>query len=169
MATIPIPSLSSISEVTDDDLLVLHELTSGLSGKLQVQILKQFILLKYYQTPLGLFFQTGTTFTPTLSHRGAIIKLTNATSITLTIPSGVFSVGHRLHFRQGGDGQVTFVAGSGVTLEVPNGGLPKIASKWHLVTAYLERIDGNEYWVLCGGLEGASGGALMSIFTSEEY
>jgi hypothetical protein len=63
--------------------------------------------------------QTGTTFTPALSDNAAIVTLTNASAIALTIPpnsSVAYPVGSQINFIQGGSGQVTISGGSGVTI-----------------------------------------------------
>lgn len=64
----------------------------------------------------GVNLQTGTTYTFLASDVGKIVKLTNASGITATVPSGL-GAGFHCKVIQGGAGQVTF-AGSGAT--VPN-------------------------------------------------
>lgn len=59
--------------------------------------------------------QTGTTYTLVASDKGKMVTLTNASAITLTVPSGTFAAGDRVDLAQYGAGQVT-VAGSGVTV-----------------------------------------------------
>ncbi len=58
--------------------------------------------------------QTGTTYTLQASDAGTIVRLTNAADITVTVPQGVFVRGDTVGIQQGGAGQVTVVAGSGV-------------------------------------------------------
>ena len=64
--------------------------------------------------------QTGTTYTFALADaNNTVVSLTNASAITLTVPpnsSVAFPVGAILQFYQGGAGQVTVAAGSGVTI-----------------------------------------------------
>lgn len=60
-------------------------------------------------------FQTGTTYTLQASDLGKIVVLTNAAAITVTVPNSLVA-GFNCLTRQGGAGQVTFVAGSGATL-----------------------------------------------------
>ena len=63
--------------------------------------------------------QTGTTYTLALSDLGALVELSNASSITLTVPlesSVAFSVGDRIDILQAGAGQVTIAGAGGVTL-----------------------------------------------------
>jgi hypothetical protein len=63
--------------------------------------------------------QTGTTYTLALSDLGALVELSNASPITLTVPlesSVAFSVGDRIDILQVGAGQVTIAGAGGVTL-----------------------------------------------------
>ena len=59
--------------------------------------------------------QTGTTYTLVAADQDAIVTLTNASAIALTVPSGIFSIGQEINLVQFGAGQVT-VSGSGVTV-----------------------------------------------------
>jgi len=62
--------------------------------------------------------QTGTTYTLVLTDVAKVISMTNASAITLTVPTNAsvaFPVGSQILVYQGGAGQVT-VAGAGVTL-----------------------------------------------------
>jgi hypothetical protein len=69
--------------------------------------------------------QTGTTYTFALADaNNVVVSLTNASAITLTVPpnsSVAFPVGAILQFYQGGAGQVTVAAGSGVTINYTPG------------------------------------------------
>lgn len=60
--------------------------------------------------------QTGTTYTPVAADAGKLIKLSNASAVTLTIPSATFSAGQRLDILGYGAGLITVAAGSGMTL-----------------------------------------------------
>ena len=62
--------------------------------------------------------QTGTTYTLALTDVAKVVSLTNAASITLTIPTNAtvaFPTGTQILLYQGGAGQVT-VGGAGVTI-----------------------------------------------------
>jgi len=69
--------------------------------------------------------QTGTTYTFVAADaNNTVVSLTNASAITLTVPpnsSVAFPVGAILQFYQGGAGQVTVAAGSGVTINYTPG------------------------------------------------
>jgi hypothetical protein len=60
--------------------------------------------------------QTGTTYTLVASDTNKLVTASNASAITITIPPSVFSTGNQVHVQQIGAGQVTFAAGSGVTI-----------------------------------------------------
>ena len=62
--------------------------------------------------------QTGTTYTLALTDVAKVVSLTNAASITLTIPTNAtvaFPTGTQILLYQGGAGQVT-IGGAGVTI-----------------------------------------------------
>lgn len=56
---------------------------------------------------LTLNSQTGTTYTIQSSDVNKLVRLSNASAITLTIPNGIFSTGQQVHIQQTGAGQVT--------------------------------------------------------------
>lgn len=61
-------------------------------------------------------YRTGAAYTLVASDRGKMVQLDNGTAISLTVPSGIFSAGDRIDVTQLAGGQVTFVAGGGMTL-----------------------------------------------------
>ena len=72
---------------------------------------------------VGINAQTGTTYTPVLGDQGKLVTLTNAASITVTLPQNsslAFPIGASIDFLILGAGQATFSAGSGAT-KVPSG------------------------------------------------
>jgi len=95
--------------------------------------------------------QTGTTYTLVLADAGKTVDLNNASSISMTVPpnSGVaFPVGVRIDLVQSGAGQVTVVAGSGVTINSKAGNL-KIKGQWSAATLIQRSANS---WVLVGDL-----------------
>jgi hypothetical protein len=61
--------------------------------------------------------QTGTSYTLALSDAArTFVTASNASAITVTVPPSVFSAGQTIDIQQIGAGQVTFAAGSGVTI-----------------------------------------------------
>lgn len=94
--------------------------------------------------------QTGTSYTLQLSDAGRFITLTNASPITLTVPSeasAAFAVGTRISFAQIGAGQVTVAASGGVSISADPG--LKIAAQYG--GAELVKL-GVDWWLLVGRL-----------------
>ena len=60
--------------------------------------------------------QTGTTYTLVSADANNLVTASNAGAITVTVPPSVFTVGQSVNIVQLGAGQVTFAAGSGVTI-----------------------------------------------------
>jgi len=92
--------------------------------------------------------QTGTSYTLALSDAGGLVECTNASPFTLTIPqesSVAWAAGTVIFIGQGGLGQVTIAAGSGVTLRSPNGA--KTSLQWS--QACLTKRATND-WILSG-------------------
>ena len=92
--------------------------------------------------------QTGTSYTLVLSDVAKVISLTNAASITLTIPTNAtvaFPIGTQMLLYQGGAGQVT-VSGAGVTIRA-QGSKTKITAQYGV--AGLLKV-GTDEWVLFG-------------------
>ena len=76
--------------------------------------------------PIPINPQTGTTYTLVLADRGKLITASNASPITLTIPTNTtaaFPIGTQIGVIQTGAGQVTFAPASGVTLASYNSAL----------------------------------------------
>jgi hypothetical protein len=65
-------------------------------------------------TDLAFNAQTGTTYTLVSSDKSKLVTLSNASAITLTIPSAVFTTGQQINIQQIGAGQVT-VQGDGTS------------------------------------------------------
>jgi len=57
---------------------------------------------------MGINAQTGTTYTLTSADAAKFVTCSNASGITVTIPSAVFTVGQQISVQQIGAGQVTF-------------------------------------------------------------
>ena len=63
---------------------------------------------------------TGTTYTPAVTDVNKLVQLSNAASITVTVPAAVFSAGQQVNIQQTGAGQVT-VQGDGTTVLTSTG------------------------------------------------
>jgi hypothetical protein len=92
--------------------------------------------------------QTGTSYTLALTDVAKVVSLTNAASITLTIPTNAtvaFPTGTQILLYQGGAGQVT-VGGAGVTIRSQGTKLKLFAQ---YAVAGLLKV-GTDEWVLFG-------------------
>lgn len=94
--------------------------------------------------------QTGTTYTLAATDTAKIVSLSNAASITLTIPTNAttaFPTGTQIILFQAGAGQVT-VGGAGVTIR-SNGSKLKLTGQY--AVASLIKI-GTDEWILAGNV-----------------
>ncbi len=94
--------------------------------------------------------QTGTAYTLVIGDAGKMVTLSNAASITLTIPtnaSGAFPVGTRIDIAQYGAGQVT-VGGAGVTIR-SSGSKLKLSGQYSGATLWKK---GTDEWLLIGDI-----------------
>jgi hypothetical protein len=94
--------------------------------------------------------QTGTTYTLVLSDAGKMVTLTNASAITLTIPTNAsvaFPVNTRIDLLQYGAGQVT-VGGAGVTI-YSSGSKLKLTGQYSGASLWKKATD---TWVLIGDI-----------------
>ena len=97
---------------------------------------------------LTLNAQTGTTYTIVIGDNAKVVTLSNASAITLTIPTNAvaaFSIGSQVNLVQLGAGQVT-VGGGGVTIR-SQGSKLKLNGQYSAAT--LLKI-GTDEWVLIG-------------------
>ena len=80
----------------------------------------------------GFNAQTGTTYTLVVGDVNKLVTANNASAITITVPPSVYSANDVINVQQIGAGQVTFAAGSGVTI-TSNGATsaaPKIRAQY---------------------------------------
>lgn len=87
----------------------------------------------------------GTSYTLLASDAGALVMTTNGSAVAVTVPPSVFSVGDIIVLNQKGAGQVTFVPGSGVTIN-SSGALLKTRTQ-HAQVA-LECVASNEFTLI---------------------
>jgi len=98
---------------------------------------------------LAINAQTGTTYTPVLADNGKLVTLSNASAITLTVPTNAsvaYATGAQINIEQIGAGQVTIVGDTGVTV---NGTGTKLRTQWSAAT--LVKL-GTDSWTLIGDL-----------------
>lgn len=82
----------------------------------------------------------------TVNVKNSYYRYTGSTAVSLTVPAASYSAGSRsyeYHFRQAGDGQITFTPAGGVTINPPFNGTLTTAGKGAGVT--LKLVGPNEY------------------------
>jgi len=92
--------------------------------------------------------QTGTTYTTVLADDGKLITCSNASAISVTIPpnsSVAYGIGTQINIAQLGAGQVTLVAGAGVTLNSAGSKL-KLGAQYAVATCV--KTDTNTWFVV---------------------
>lgn len=92
-------------------------------------------------------------YTLVLADANTWVRMNKATAVNLTVPpnsSVAFPVGTEVHVSQTGVGQVTIVAGSGVTIRTPE----TLKLKKQYAVAVLKQLAADE-WILAGYLEAA--------------
>lgn len=99
--------------------------------------------------------QTGTTYTLVIGDAQKLIKLTNASPITLTVPlnsSVSFPVGTHIDIAQGGGGAVTIAGSVGVTINKHTDDTLVLNGQYSYVS--LVKVD-TDVWDLIGRLVAA--------------
>lgn len=97
--------------------------------------------------------QTGTTYTFVKTDAGKLVTLSNASAITLTIPpnsSVALAIGTSIDITQLGVGQVTIVAGSGVTVNAT----PSLVLRTQYSSATCIKTAADT-WLVVGDLQSA--------------
>jgi hypothetical protein len=93
--------------------------------------------------------QTGTTYTLTAGDAGDLVTLTNASAITLTVPTNAsvaFANGTQITISQNGAGKVTVVGDTGVTVNSADGYL-SLRTQWSAGTLIKTATNS---WILIG-------------------
>lgn len=95
--------------------------------------------------------QTGTTYTLAVGDAGQLVTLSNASAITLTVPTNAsvpFAIGTQITITQANSGQVTVAGAVGVTVNAADSFL-KLRTQWSSGT--LIKVNTNS-WILIGDL-----------------
>ena len=98
---------------------------------------------------LAINAQTGTTYTPVLADNGKLVTLSNASAITLTVPTNAsvaYATGAQINIQAIGAGQVTVVGDTGVTV---NGTGTALRTQWSAATLVKTATD---TWTLIGDI-----------------
>ena len=117
--------LGELTVDTDKDTVVVHD--GSLAGG--------YPLAKQRSTTST---TSGATYTLALTDANNVVTTTNTSGITVTVPASVFGAGDQITVIQDAAGQVTFAAGSGVTI-VSTGtttAAPKIRAAYAGATVY---------------------------------
>jgi hypothetical protein len=95
--------------------------------------------------------QTGTTYTLAAGDAGELITLSNASAITLTVPTNAsvaFAIGTQITIAQANSGQVTVAGAVGVTVSASDSAT-KLRTQWSAAT--LIKTNTNS-WILIGDI-----------------
>jgi hypothetical protein len=144
-----VSTLTTKGDILATDGSALNRLAVGLDRQKLAADASETNGIKWqYEGELTLNAQTGTTYTLVLTDSAKFVTLSNASAITLTIPTNssvAFPVGTQVNIVQLGAGQVT-VGGAGVTLR-SQGSKVKLNGIYSAGT--LVKINTDE-WVLVG-------------------
>lgn len=117
-----------------------HASFTGLNAELTVDTDKKTVVVHDGSTAGGvplakerpsLNAQTGTTYTLAATDASKVVTASNASAITITVPSGVYVAGDIITVIQIGAGQVTFAAsGTTITSTGATAAAPKIRAQY---------------------------------------
>lgn len=140
-----------------------HESFTGLLGELTVDTDKKTVVVHDGATaggaPLAKQRSTtsttsGTTYTLALADANNVVTTTSTAAVTVTVPASVFGAGDQITVLQDAAGQVTFAAGSGVTI-VSTGAAtaaPKIRAAYAGATVYYKTGGANPTVTIVGDI-----------------
>jgi hypothetical protein len=95
--------------------------------------------------------QTGTTYTLVAGDAGELITLSNASAITLTVPTNAsvaFAIGTQITITQANSGQVTVAGAVGVTVNAADSAT-KLRTQWSAATLIKTATNS---WILIGDI-----------------
>jgi hypothetical protein len=131
------------------DTLVGKDTTDTLTNKTLTSPVINGATIATSAINLTLNAQTGTTYTPVLTDNGKLVTLSNASAITVTVPTNAsvaYATGAQINIQAIGAGQVTVAGDTGVTV---NGTGNKLRTQWSAGT--LVKTATNT-WTLIGDL-----------------
>ena len=147
---------STLATLTGTETLTNKNLTSGTNtfpSSLATLTGTETLTNKTLTAPvinLSLNAQTGTTYTLVLADNGKLVTLSNASAITLTVPTNAsvaFATGAIINIQQIGAGQVTVAGDTGVTVT----STPGLKLRAQYSAASIVKT-GTDSWTLIGDL-----------------
>ena len=144
-----------ISTISNTGTITLPTSTDTLVGRATTDTLTNKTLTAPVVT-MSVNAQTGTTYTPVLTDAAALVTLSNASAISLTIPTNAsvaYAIGTQLNFIQIGAGQVTITAATPATTTIASTGAtatgPKLRVQYSSATAIKVATD---TWYVVGDI-----------------
>lgn len=138
-------NFSTLTEATATDLYTASHFLALVSGAWKRV---PFALVRRGQKAINA--QTGTSYTLVLADADKFVTLSNASSITLTVPTNAsvaFPIGTEIVLMRGGAGQITVAGDGGVTVRF--GGSNRDNFNGQYAVCYLLKI-GTDEWVFHG-------------------
>lgn len=146
--------MATISEIPLDvtvlvgtHLLPTANATTGYTEKLTIDQLQDYLNIQKKKSI------SGTSYTLLASDKNLVLLTESASATSITIPHGLFPEGTTIHVSQDGNGQVTFVEGSNVTLQVPASSNKKTRGIHSTITLWLKTKGVTDVWKAWGDIE----------------
>ena len=131
--TVVLPATSSIGDVSNTEIAYVDGLTSNAQTQLNSKATKTLTIERKTASYVGV-----------AADNNKLIEMNVATACTYTINNSVFSAGDQVLVSQYGAGQVTFVAGAGVTSRSASGKL-KLTGQYSMAT--LVFLSASEFYI----------------------
>lgn len=157
--TSPVITTPTISSIINTGTITLPTLTDTLVSRTATETLTNKTIdynsntitnLPAANLDLTLNAQTGTTYTLVADDKNKLVTLSNASSITLTVPTNAsvpYAIGSQINIQQAGAGQVTVAGDTGVTVNSTPG--LKLRAQWSAATLIKTATN---TWTMVGDL-----------------
>jgi hypothetical protein len=131
--TVVLPATSSIGDVSNTEIAYVDGLTSNAQTQLNSKATKTLVIERKTASYVG-----------EATDNNKLIEMNVGSACTYTVNSSIFSAGDQVLVSQYGAGQVTFVAGSGVTSRSASGKL-KLTGQYSMATIIF--LSASEFYV----------------------